>query len=551
MNTRFFYNNIYLLFVLIFGAILTFGACSSKTDRSSQSVSPEVRIMKVCFNQELQVMDGFGASDAWRCQMVGKYWPEEKKEEIADMLFSQEFDEKGNPKGIGLSIWRFYIGAGSLEQGAGSDISDEWRRAECFQLPDRTYDWQKQEGQRWFLQAARARGVDKYLAFTISPPVHMTLNGKAFSSQKQKMNIKEGMMPDYADFLVDCVENLQKNEGISFDYLSPVNEPQWDWLAGNNGKASQEGTPAVNEELYQLTRLISERLQKRGLSTKIALGEAASINYLYEIVDDDSRDNQIDVFWDRGSSLCVAPLQNMEHVITGHSYFSVWPVAGQVEHRQKLNTKVKQYPGLKYWQTEYCILENPGEDEIPGGAGGQRDLGIKTALFVARIIHNDIVLSDASSWQWWTALTRADYKDGLIYLDDGSNNGSMDPDYCKKDGYVRSSKLMWAFGNYSFFVRPGMKRIHVEDQDPLVASTDVMISAYKDPDSGKLVIVAVNTSNKEYIYKLNIDEQVKGGKLIPYVTSDQYNLEKGVAMKTDSIIIFPQSVVTLTGEVRK
>jgi hypothetical protein len=29
------------------------------------------------------------------------------------------------------------------------------------------------------------------------------------------------------------------NEGIEFDYISPFNEPQWDWENGN-----QEGTPA-------------------------------------------------------------------------------------------------------------------------------------------------------------------------------------------------------------------------------------------------------------------------------------------------------------------
>jgi O-glycosyl hydrolase len=56
-----------------------------------------------------QIIDGFGASDAWRCQFIGKNWPMEKRERIADLLFSQEVDKKGNPKGIGLSLWRFYL----------------------------------------------------------------------------------------------------------------------------------------------------------------------------------------------------------------------------------------------------------------------------------------------------------------------------------------------------------------------------------------------------------------------------------------------------------
>lgn len=530
------------------GVAFAFASCASKLETPPQPVFSETRTITVKLNQEQQTIDGFGASDAWRCQMVGKYWPEDKKNSIADMLFSKEVDENGNPKGIGLSIWRFYLGAGSMEQGPESDIADEWRRAECFQAADGTYNWQKQEGQRWFLQAARQRGVEKYLAFTISAPVHMTLNGKAFSPQKQRMNIKEGMMPAYADFLADCIENLQKNEGITFNYLSPVNEPQWDWMAGNSGKASQEGTPATNEEVHQLTSLLSESLSRRGLTTKIALGEAGSINYLYEDVNGETRDNQIDDFWKASSPFSIAALPNVENVITGHSYFSVWPAADQVQYRQKLNAKVKQHASLKYWQTEYCVLENPGESEIPGGGGGQRDLGIKTALFVARIIHNDLAVANASSWQWWTALTRADYKDGLIYLDDGNSNGGQSPEYCKQDGYARASKLMWALGNYSFFIRPGMKRVEVENQNPVQAATDVMISAYKDAAAKKLVIVAINTGESERTYRLEVDGTIKGQKLMPYTTSERSNLEKGNEVAIDDITIPAQSVVTYVGE---
>src|SRR5690606_1413546 len=88
-----------------------------------------------------QVIHNFGASDAWSCQFVGRNWPLEKRDQIADLLFSREFDQDGNPKGIGLTLWRFNIGAGSAGQGAASDIGDEWRRAESFLASDGTYDW--------------------------------------------------------------------------------------------------------------------------------------------------------------------------------------------------------------------------------------------------------------------------------------------------------------------------------------------------------------------------------------------------------------------------
>ncbi len=74
-----------------------------------------------------QTIDGFGASDAWQCQFVGKNWPLDKRERIADLLFSRELDPQGNPRGIGLSVWRFNVGAGTAEQGGGSGIRNPWR----------------------------------------------------------------------------------------------------------------------------------------------------------------------------------------------------------------------------------------------------------------------------------------------------------------------------------------------------------------------------------------------------------------------------------------
>ena len=90
-------------------------------------------------------MDYFGASDAWSMQCIG-LWTQEKQNQIADWLFSMENDENGKPKGIGLSLWRFNVGAGSTEQGEASQIASPWMRTECFLQADGTYDWNKQQG---------------------------------------------------------------------------------------------------------------------------------------------------------------------------------------------------------------------------------------------------------------------------------------------------------------------------------------------------------------------------------------------------------------------
>ena len=78
----------------------------------------------------LQTIDGFGASDAWSMQHIG-LWPDSVRLQTADWLFSTENDSKGQPLGIGLSIWRFNIGAGSHDQGRESGIGSHWMRTDA------------------------------------------------------------------------------------------------------------------------------------------------------------------------------------------------------------------------------------------------------------------------------------------------------------------------------------------------------------------------------------------------------------------------------------
>lgn len=487
-------------------------------------------------NNEFQIIDGFGASDAWRCQFVGQNWPQSKKDRIAELLFSQELDENGNPKGIGLSIWRFYIGAGTAEQGDLSGIKNEWRRGESFVDGKGNYDWSKQEGQQWFLKKAKHYNVNKFLAFSISAPVHWTKNGKGFNGDNKdgEINLKAENFDDYAQFMIEFLKHF-KSEGVNFDYLSPINEPQWDWET-----KTQEGTPATNENISELTKLLDAKINENNLLTEIVIAEAADLRFLYSNFGKPERANQIEYFF--GKNSIVKDSNHLKNTISGHSYFTTWPVDSLITIRQELNKKLKAN-NIDYWQSEFCILEKT--DDIDGG--GKRDLGINTALYVARVIHADLTLSNAKSWQWWTALTNADFKDGLIYLDTGNEKDLYNLESLKNDGVFHDSKLLWAFGNYSRFVRPGMKRIKVnlsEDKTLKEQYSDIMISAYKDERTLELVFVIINYGNENKIINLskyNIESM--------YVTSKDKDL-KATAVNKNNIVIEPRSVNTLIGIIK-
>jgi O-glycosyl hydrolase len=145
---------------LVLLPIILLACQNNKGNETNNESDPEPLSLTVNFEDEQQKIEGFGASDAWSVQFVGKNWPLEKREQMADYLFSTATDSEGHPEGIGLSIWRFNIGAGSARQGEGSGIGDPWQQAESFLTADSTYDWNQQEGQKWFVKAASERGVD-------------------------------------------------------------------------------------------------------------------------------------------------------------------------------------------------------------------------------------------------------------------------------------------------------------------------------------------------------------------------------------------------------
>lgn len=485
---------------------------------SQSEIEDNNEVIEIKINPEItfQTIHNFGASDAWSCQYVGN-WPDEQKKRIADLLFSLDEKEDGSFKGIGLSCWRFNIGAGSAEQPGDSKIGDPWRRTECFLQPDGNYNWNKQIGQRWFLQAAKTRGVQQFIGFTNSPPVWLTKNGRANSDGGNSMNMSEENMQKFSSFLTEVVKNLQRKDGILFDYISPVNEPQWDWKDG------QEGSPWTNDEIARLCRFLGKDLKNAGMETKISIAESGLLTHLFERGNDSKRGFQIKNFFSPDSENYIGDVPNLAHKISGHSYFTVRTDSILIEVRKRLQEEIIRTDStLEFWMTEYCILGGNGVLK-----GGGRDYGMETALFVANIIHADLTVANASAWQWWLAVTPYDFKDGLVYIDKSETGGN-----------IYESKLLWALGNYSRFIRPGAKRISVEPEIGL----DIKTSAWKN-SNGDLVMVVINGSNTDAKIQFNLPDNIKQiAKL--YETSENKNLMKQENVNLTGLVIIPQQSIS-------
>lgn len=475
--------------------------------------------VKVDSRRVYQTMENFGASDAWAGQFVG-HWPRQKKDSIADWLFSLDTMKDGSPKGIGLSLWRFNLGAGSTQQGDESGIKDEWRRAESLLSPSGKLDPSLQSGQQWFLQAAKKRKVPQFLAFLNSPPVQFTANRKSFAAKAGESNLEPAAFDKAAAYIANAVKQLQIKNGISFSYISPVNEPQWDWSDGG-----QEGNPYTNTGIAGFTRSLDAAIAKQKLSSKILLAEAGHIRYLLNDDDKPGKGNQIKDLFTPGSANYIGNLKNVAPVIAAHSYFSTSPFQRSLESRQRVAEAVAAVKGLSYWQSEYCILgDNDGEI-----SGGKRDTGMVSALYVAKVIYADLVAANASAWQWWLAISPYDYKDGLVYIDRN-----------KAGGNYTDSKLMWALGNYSRFVRPGMKRIEAKSSDDRC-----LVAAFAGARN-KLVIVFTNPGNEFLEIDLQLPQSNHYKKKRTFVTSDTKKLQSQPV--SGMIGLEPKSITTLVME---
>lgn len=460
-----------------------------------------------------QTIDNFGASDAWTFQKIA-VWKEENRNKVADLLFTID-------KGIGLSLWRFNIGGG-----INPNIRNPWRTVETFEVDQGKYDWSRQAGERWFASAARARGVPYLLGFVNSPPGRMTKNGLTNSGQDRESttNLKEGMEQQFAAYLCDIVEHFRdapEEERLVFNYLSPINEPAIAWEARNN----QEGNRASNPDIKRVLVALHREMGARKLDVKITAPEANSVRDIFSPNAEATRrwgalyGDYLRDFWeDPEIHACL------DGVLCYHDYSSYSGPSVEKDHRD-LGAAAGRYPGLKLWMSEICFLQN------------RRDLTINWAIDMAKLIHADLALASASAWQFWLALSNGDYKDGLLYTD-WRRPGDEEN--------IIESKTFWVLGNYSRFIRPGYVRVELKGEQH--GFDGLLGSAYRDPKSGGLVLVYVNSGNEpqEVTWRFNTGSEKGPEQFVPWVTSESENLKAHSSIEASKGITLPaRSVVTL------
>ena len=487
-----------------------------------------------------QTIQDFGASDCWTAEYVSDYFSTSEKERAAKWLFSQQMDQNGNPEGIGLSCWRVNLGAGSAAQGTASNIQDETRRAACYQNADGTYDWTRCNGQQWFMQKARDYGVDHFLLFSNSAPVHMTRTGKAnANNQNIACNLKDDCYDDFAEFLATVTDHFV-GEGYNVTYIDPVNEPRFDWKDG------QEGSPWDNVHIAQLAKELDKSISSRQLAVKMLIPEASSWDLVYGGTGRAS--NQIYAFFDRKSPYYIGNLPSLAKVVAGHSYWTFRTNSDLKTVREKVRDAASKYM-LEAMQTEWSMLDAAPETSAAFPASYEAATKMDIALYMGKIIHSDLCYGNMSGWSYWTAFATERYaqKNRFYLIRMNADGDSGDESYgdIKRGGRLTVDKNLWVLGNYSRFIRPGYKRVMLKGADE---QNGLMASAWLSPDGKTLVTVFVNMGQDSR--KVNIAVADKTiGSVKAYLTNKDYSLKYRPTLNNASDMEIPaRAVVTVVAQ---
>lgn len=235
---------------------------------------------------------GWGTSLAWMANATGAY-PSALRDDLVNKLFGDD--------GLRLNIARYNIGGGNASDVAdylrpGGAVPGWWNAqppltdaqgaittsyvdrdrmlAAWTGTNDSDYDFSADPRQRAWIQAIKDK-VTRWEAFSNSPPYFMTESGYVSGGMNASADqIKPEALAKFATYLKTVAEHVEASEGISFDTIDPLNEPNTNyWGTTVNGSGvptggGQEGAHASPALQAQVLNALQAELAKPATTTK-------------------------------------------------------------------------------------------------------------------------------------------------------------------------------------------------------------------------------------------------------------------------------------------
>ncbi|HET9169905.1 MAG TPA: RICIN domain-containing protein [Actinospica sp.] len=400
-----------------------------------------------------QTIAGFGASEGFGEAASVMNAPSSVQQQALDDLYSPT-------NGAGLTILRNEIGADQGNTIEPNNPGGPGATPNYVPMSQTNQD----QGQLWFAQQIKSRyGVSDVYADAWSAPGYMKTNGSAANGGQvcgsAGASCSSGdWRQAYANYLVQYARDYAA-AGVPLTYVGPSNEP--DYTANYD---SMTMSPA---QMASVLDVLGPTVRGSGLSTQIsccaATGWPVSGQYAAAIESDPA-------------ALAATA------VLTSHGYSGAptTPMSGWTKPA---------------WETEWSTFE--------GFSSAWDDGTDASGMTWAQHIYQGLTGANLSAYlYWWGSTTPSE---------NGDNEGLLE---INGNSVIPTGRL-WAFANFSRFVRPGAVRIGAS-----TSNSAVELSAFKNTD-GSLSIVALNTGSGSdaLTYSLANTGVANGATVTPYLTN--------------------------------
>jgi O-glycosyl hydrolase len=320
------------------------------------------------------------------------------------------------------------------------------------------------QGQLWFAQQIKADyGVTNVFADAWSAPPFMKTNdsadnGGTLCGVPGATCASGDWRQAYANYLKQYAADYSA-AGDPLSYIGPENEA--------NLAPSYDGMTLTPAQTANVLDVLGPTMAGSGLPTKVECCATEGWDYAQQYA----------------AAIEADPVANSyTPVFTSHGYTQApaSPLSGWAKPA---------------WQTEWSTFEtwDPSWDDGTDASG----------LTWAQHIYTGLTAANLSAFlYWWGSTTPSENGDneGLVEI-----NGST----------VTPSGRLWAFANYSRYVRPGAVRIAATS-----SNSAVDLTAFRNPD-GSVAVVALNagTSADPITYSLSGTGTPSGATVTPYLTN--------------------------------
>jgi len=508
----------FIFTVMIFAS---FSCGTANVEKLNKSIN-------IRYNEDRQIIDGFGGSNAWTRLPSDP----ETAENVVKLLFSRT-------EGVGFTILRTRI---PFRERLEGDTDPSLNDGFVVRKNDNNYDYTVNPNgtktfnlnwNNWDLSSTRNL-IEQIKALGGQGPEKLTIMSAPWTVPNNRVTrwkeditgvnartnytmnwslpdrwgrLRRDKYNDYADLLADYVLNYESKMGAPLSILSIQNEPNWN--------ASWETTFWNGADLRDFIATISKRFPMKGISAgndgiNIMMPEFENFNVNFNEMIKPSLDNP-------ESEKIITHIALHQYNGTGDSSSR----AGSREFPEIIES------GKRFWQTE---VSGSGS-ALPKGPG------INNALFYARMIHWDMALAQTNAflyWWLWTNSRNDDFPGALIKVDD--------------DEIIAAARL-YAMGQYSRFIRPGWRRIECD----ISPRGGVYSSSYKNPNSKEIAIVIINETITPFSIQLDLTG-AEYDQLEIWRTSEKEKLKnigkQKTSRNTSEVILTPMSITTFYGRVK-